>query len=164
MESGEGGEEPDNYWKKKEAFLRGSTVSLGDKFSSGIFNDASCTVHFLTCGVFQLENLFLYQPAKLVTFSTQRYLPCILHLCIMMKRISLSTNVLLAQQFSSIHHIPSGSSSQMDLNGHSESPVRGLIALLFLQRLTLCSRSISLNCELLEKMFNKVSDVFVFCF
>ncbi|XP_026213423.1 SH3 domain and tetratricopeptide repeat-containing protein 2 isoform X2 [Anabas testudineus] len=36
VESGEGGEEPDNYWKKKEAFLRGSTVSLGDKFSSEI--------------------------------------------------------------------------------------------------------------------------------
>ncbi|XP_047441644.1 SH3 domain and tetratricopeptide repeat-containing protein 2 isoform X2 [Mugil cephalus] len=36
VESGEGGAEPDNYWKKKEAFLRRSTVSLGDKFSSEI--------------------------------------------------------------------------------------------------------------------------------
>ncbi|XP_040904400.1 SH3 domain and tetratricopeptide repeat-containing protein 2 isoform X2 [Toxotes jaculatrix] len=35
-ESGEGGVEPDSYWKKKEAFLRGSTVSLGEKFSSEI--------------------------------------------------------------------------------------------------------------------------------
>ncbi|XP_068615260.1 LOW QUALITY PROTEIN: SH3 domain and tetratricopeptide repeat-containing protein 2-like [Brachionichthys hirsutus] len=35
MESGE--VEPDSYWKKrKQAFLRGSTVSLGDKFSSEI--------------------------------------------------------------------------------------------------------------------------------
>ncbi|XP_049899002.1 SH3 domain and tetratricopeptide repeat-containing protein 2 isoform X2 [Epinephelus moara] len=36
VESGEGGVEPDSYWKKKEAFLRGSTVSLGEKFSSEI--------------------------------------------------------------------------------------------------------------------------------
>ncbi|XP_010735840.3 SH3 domain and tetratricopeptide repeat-containing protein 2 isoform X2 [Larimichthys crocea] len=36
VESGEGVVEPDSYWKKKEAFLRGSTVSLGDKFSSEI--------------------------------------------------------------------------------------------------------------------------------
>ncbi|XP_034738755.1 SH3 domain and tetratricopeptide repeat-containing protein 2 [Etheostoma cragini] len=36
VESGEGGEEPDSYWKKKEAFLRGSTVTLGEKFSSEI--------------------------------------------------------------------------------------------------------------------------------
>lgn len=43
-----------------------------------------------------------------------------------MKRITLSASVLLTQQFSSIHHIPSGSSSQMDLNGHTESPIRGL--------------------------------------
>ncbi|XP_055368428.1 SH3 domain and tetratricopeptide repeat-containing protein 2 isoform X2 [Betta splendens] len=35
-ESGDAGPEPDNYWKKKAAFLRGSTVSLGDKFSSEI--------------------------------------------------------------------------------------------------------------------------------
>lgn len=53
------------------------------------------------------------------------------------------TNVLLNQQFSSIHHIPSGSSSQMDLNGHSESPVRRLIASLFLQRLTLLSKHLA---------------------
>ncbi|XP_044062330.1 SH3 domain and tetratricopeptide repeat-containing protein 2 isoform X2 [Siniperca chuatsi] len=33
VESGEGGVEPDSYWKKKEAFFRGSTVSLGEKFS-----------------------------------------------------------------------------------------------------------------------------------
>ncbi|KAM3867056.1 SH3 domain and tetratricopeptide repeat-containing protein 2 [Diretmus argenteus] len=38
VESEEGGVEPDNYWKRKEAFLRGSTVSLGvgEKFSSEI--------------------------------------------------------------------------------------------------------------------------------
>ncbi|XP_069387703.1 SH3 domain and tetratricopeptide repeat-containing protein 2 isoform X1 [Paralichthys olivaceus] len=36
VESGEGEVEPDSYWKKKEAFFRGSTVSLGDKFSSEI--------------------------------------------------------------------------------------------------------------------------------
>ncbi|XP_069552974.1 SH3 domain and tetratricopeptide repeat-containing protein 2 isoform X2 [Brachyistius frenatus] len=35
-ESGESRGEPDSYWKKKEAFLRGSTVSLGEKFSSEI--------------------------------------------------------------------------------------------------------------------------------
>ncbi|XP_061581809.1 SH3 domain and tetratricopeptide repeat-containing protein 2 isoform X2 [Cololabis saira] len=35
-ESGEGAVEHDSYWKKKEAFLRGSTVSLGEKFSSEI--------------------------------------------------------------------------------------------------------------------------------
>ncbi|XP_053180290.1 SH3 domain and tetratricopeptide repeat-containing protein 2 isoform X1 [Scomber japonicus] len=36
VESGEGGVEPDSYWKRKEAFCRGSTVSLGEKFSSEI--------------------------------------------------------------------------------------------------------------------------------
>ncbi|KAM7417999.1 hypothetical protein PAMA_017573 [Pampus argenteus] len=36
VESGEAGVEPDSYWKKKEAFCRGSTVSLGEKFSSEI--------------------------------------------------------------------------------------------------------------------------------
>lgn len=36
VETGPGEEEPDNYWKKKEAFLRGSKVSLGEKFSSEI--------------------------------------------------------------------------------------------------------------------------------
>ncbi|KAM6923995.1 SH3 domain and tetratricopeptide repeat-containing protein 2 [Xenentodon cancila] len=35
-ESGEGVVEHDSYWKKKEACLRGSTVSLGEKFSSEI--------------------------------------------------------------------------------------------------------------------------------
>ncbi|KAM9377097.1 SH3 domain and tetratricopeptide repeat-containing protein 2 isoform 2-T2 [Pholidichthys leucotaenia] len=35
-ESGEGGAGPDTYWKKKGAFLRGSTLSLGEKFSSEI--------------------------------------------------------------------------------------------------------------------------------
>ncbi|XP_024139630.1 SH3 domain and tetratricopeptide repeat-containing protein 2 isoform X2 [Oryzias melastigma] len=35
-EPGERSAERDNYWKKKEAFLRGSTVSIGDKFSSEI--------------------------------------------------------------------------------------------------------------------------------
>uniref|UniRef100_A0A3P9LUX4 SH3 domain and tetratricopeptide repeats 2 n=2 Tax=Oryzias latipes TaxID=8090 RepID=A0A3P9LUX4_ORYLA len=36
VEPGERSAECDNYWKKKEAFLRGSTVSIGDKFSSEI--------------------------------------------------------------------------------------------------------------------------------
>ncbi|XP_051276509.1 SH3 domain and tetratricopeptide repeat-containing protein 2 isoform X3 [Dicentrarchus labrax] len=36
VDSGEGGVEPESYWRKKEAFLRGSTVSLGEKFSSEI--------------------------------------------------------------------------------------------------------------------------------
>nr|XP_020449226.1 SH3 domain and tetratricopeptide repeat-containing protein 2 isoform X2 [Monopterus albus] len=36
VESGEGGLEADSYWKKKEAFFRRSTVSLGEKFSSEI--------------------------------------------------------------------------------------------------------------------------------
>ncbi|XP_034037041.1 SH3 domain and tetratricopeptide repeat-containing protein 2 isoform X2 [Thalassophryne amazonica] len=35
-ESGDGEVEPDSYWKKKEAFLKGITVSLGEKFSSEI--------------------------------------------------------------------------------------------------------------------------------
>lgn len=36
VESCEAEMEPDSYWKKKEAFLRGSTVSLGEKFSTEI--------------------------------------------------------------------------------------------------------------------------------
>lgn len=40
MDSEEGDVETDSYWKKKEAFLRGSTVSLGEKFSSGRCNEA----------------------------------------------------------------------------------------------------------------------------
>ena len=48
-----------------------------------------------------------------------------LYLCILMRHISLSTNVLLAQHSCSIHHVPPGSSSQMDLNGHTERPIRG---------------------------------------
>lgn len=36
LESGEEGVESDSYWKRKEAFLRRSTVSLGEKFSSEI--------------------------------------------------------------------------------------------------------------------------------
>lgn len=37
MESGEGEVELDSYWTRKEAFTRGSTVSLamGERFSSG---------------------------------------------------------------------------------------------------------------------------------
>lgn len=62
VESGDGGVEPDSYWKKKEVFLKGSTVSLGEKFSSGIFNADFCIAHFLTCGVFLQENQLLYQP------------------------------------------------------------------------------------------------------
>ncbi|CAM9326308.1 unnamed protein product [Lampetra planeri] len=33
---GNGGVEADSYWKRKEAFFRGSTVSMGEKFSSEI--------------------------------------------------------------------------------------------------------------------------------
>lgn len=40
VESGEGEAETDSFWKKKEAFLRGSTVSLGEKISSGRVNNA----------------------------------------------------------------------------------------------------------------------------
>lgn len=40
VESGEGEVETDNFWKKKETFLRGSTVSLGEKISSGRVNNA----------------------------------------------------------------------------------------------------------------------------
>uniref|UniRef100_H2TB28 SH3 domain and tetratricopeptide repeats 2 n=1 Tax=Takifugu rubripes TaxID=31033 RepID=H2TB28_TAKRU len=36
VESGEGEVETDSFWKKKETFLRGSTVSLGEKISSEI--------------------------------------------------------------------------------------------------------------------------------
>ncbi|XP_056139425.1 SH3 domain and tetratricopeptide repeat-containing protein 2 isoform X2 [Lampris incognitus] len=36
VESAEGEAEPDSYWKRKEAFLRGSTVGVGEKFSSEI--------------------------------------------------------------------------------------------------------------------------------
>ncbi|XP_074530772.1 SH3 domain and tetratricopeptide repeat-containing protein 2 isoform X1 [Halichoeres trimaculatus] len=36
VESGEGGVEPDSYWKRKAAFLRGSTITLGEKFSPEI--------------------------------------------------------------------------------------------------------------------------------
>ncbi|KAM8848788.1 SH3 domain and tetratricopeptide repeat-containing protein 2 isoform 2-T2 [Synchiropus picturatus] len=36
VESGEGEVVQDSYWKRKEAFFRGSTVSLGEKFSSEI--------------------------------------------------------------------------------------------------------------------------------
>uniref|UniRef100_A0A8C6P194 Uncharacterized protein n=1 Tax=Nothobranchius furzeri TaxID=105023 RepID=A0A8C6P194_NOTFU len=55
-ESGEGGTD-DNYWRKKEAFLRGSIVSVGDKHSSGIgvspltakmlHSSLSCSVNFV---------------------------------------------------------------------------------------------------------------------
>lgn len=37
VESGEGEPEPNNYWKRKEAFLKGSRMTLGEKCSSGIF-------------------------------------------------------------------------------------------------------------------------------
>uniref|UniRef100_A0A665TUR4 SH3 domain and tetratricopeptide repeat-containing protein 2-like n=1 Tax=Echeneis naucrates TaxID=173247 RepID=A0A665TUR4_ECHNA len=36
VESGEGGVEPDSYWKRKETSFRNSSVSLGEKFSSEI--------------------------------------------------------------------------------------------------------------------------------
>lgn len=91
---------------------------------------------------------FYIRWSKPVIFHIQKYSPRILYLCIMMKHISLSTNVWLTQQFRSIHHIPPGSSSQMDLNGHTKSPVRSLIAMLFLQGITLCSQSISQKHEL----------------
>lgn len=69
---------------------------------------------------------------------------------------SPSANVLLTQHFNFIHHFPSGSSSQMDLNGHTECPVKGLIALLFLWGITLCSQSIFLKYKLSEKIFYKI--------
>lgn len=104
VESGEGGVEPDSYWKKKEAFLRGSTVSLGEKFSSGTFNDAfavfSTIEHCLTCCVFVLKIFYMSQ-SKLVIFYMQKHFSCTLYLCILMMHIFLSTNVLLTQQFSS---------------------------------------------------------------
>ena len=56
VESGEGGVEPDSYWKKKEAFLRGSNVSLGEKFSSGTFKDLPDLWYFST------EKLASHQP------------------------------------------------------------------------------------------------------
>lgn len=52
VESGEGGVEPDSYWKKKEAFLRGSSMSLGEKFSSGTFNTACIIVHCQMCSIY----------------------------------------------------------------------------------------------------------------
>lgn len=76
---------------------------------------------------------------------------------------SPSTNVLLSQHFIFIHHVPPGSSSQMDLNGHTESPVRGLIALLFLQGITLCLQSISLKHMLFTENICEVLQVFVSC-
>lgn len=60
--SGEGTVEPDSYWKKrKEAFLRGSTVSLGDKFSSGTICDAFTRIICLDCFALLLENLLSYK-------------------------------------------------------------------------------------------------------
>lgn len=152
VESGEEGVEPDSYWKKKEAFFRGSTVSLGEKFSSGTFKDAFTIVHCLTC-------TFYISQSKLVIVYTQKYSPCLLYLFIIIKHSSLSTNVLLTQQFSSFHHIPQGPSSQMDLNSHTKSPVRSLIAMLFPKGLTLCSQSISQKYVHSWKIFNEVLKV-----
>lgn len=72
MESFEGEVEPDSYWKKKEAFLRGSTVSLGEKFSSGTCNPASplsisCLVAFflfLVVLFFNREDQLSHEPVR----------------------------------------------------------------------------------------------------
>lgn len=46
---GERVDEADGYWKKEEAFFRGSTVSLGDRFSSGTVTDQGLPpVHYPT--------------------------------------------------------------------------------------------------------------------
>lgn len=58
VESCEGETEPDSYWKKKEAFLRGSTMSLGEKFSTGTCNPAS--PHSISCLVAFFISLFLF--------------------------------------------------------------------------------------------------------
>lgn len=63
VESGEGEAEADSYWKKKEAFLRGSTVSLGEKFSSGRFKNAFLRI--VTCNAFLKRlapNISISQP------------------------------------------------------------------------------------------------------
>lgn len=76
VESFEGDVEPDSYWKKKEAFLRGSTVSLGEKFSSGTCNPASplsisCLVAFL---FFLTEKTsFHMSPSERVIFCMQKH-------------------------------------------------------------------------------------------
>lgn len=76
VDSGEGEVEPDSYWRKKEAFLRGSTVSLGEKFSSGTFNAAFTIVHCLTCSM--SLNSFHISLSKLVIFYMQKHFPCII--------------------------------------------------------------------------------------
>lgn len=78
-----------------------------------------------------------------------------------MKHISLSANVLLNQQFSSIHHIPPSSTSQMDSNGYTESPIRGPNSFGFPAGQTLCSQSISLKYELLQRIFSELLKVFL---
>lgn len=149
LESGEG---DDSYWKKKEAFFRGSTMSLGEKFSSGTFKDAFRCRLIVCCN---WNTSFNISQSKLVIFHTQTHSPCVIFMHT--DEAHFPTNVLLTQQSRSIHHIPPGSSSQMDLNGHTESPVRGLIALLFLRGLA--SQSVSLKYELSWKIFNELLKV-----
>lgn len=67
-EPGEGEAENGSYWKKKEAFLRGSIVSVGDKHSSGIpLLDSLC---LSTGKLTELEKLVVYTTA---VFSKPEY-------------------------------------------------------------------------------------------
>lgn len=60
VQSCEAETEPDSYWKKKEAFLRGSTLSLGEKFSTGTCNPASPqSISWLVAFFFHSFFLFL---------------------------------------------------------------------------------------------------------
>lgn len=102
VESGEGGVELDSYWKKKEAFLRGSAVSLGDKFSSGTLK-----MHHHKPEWVSPEKAFTLAIPNLLSFTCSS-ISHALYLRILMRHISLSTNVLLSQQFSFIHHVPPG--------------------------------------------------------
>lgn len=108
-------------------------MSVSEKFSSGRFHDASAII------VWPVANIQLACMLFTETFSHASCTNCML-----IKHISMCIKILLAQQFSSIH-APSGTSFEMDLNGHSESPVRGIIALLFLWG---GSESISVKYEL----------------
>lgn len=65
VESFEGEVEPDSYWKKKEAFLRGSTVSLGEKFSSGTCNPASpLSISCLVAFFLYRDDQFSHEPVR----------------------------------------------------------------------------------------------------
>lgn len=76
VESFEGEVEPDSYWKKKEAFLRGSTVSLGEKFSSGTCNPASpLSISCLVAFFFTEKTSFHMSLSECVIFCMQRHFP-----------------------------------------------------------------------------------------